>query len=297
MNRLRVSYSPSPPMGTRLLNLGCGSRMHPLWTNVDFNVTAPGIIAHDLRLPLPFETDSFHAVYHSHALEHLDRHDGEQLIEECWRVLAPHGVLRVVVPDVERACRCYLETVDSAEKNDHSVADHEWMMLELFDQFSRTKSGGEMLEYLRSETLDNESFVRSRLGDELVDAVRTNDLEPSPLVTQTFHAPTRAWRRASNEFARLRLTVARVAMRALLGSRGSEALAEGWFRQVGEVHRWAYDRLSLSRLLEKNGFKQVEVLDAFTSAIPDFQTYELDTAKGRTRKPDSLFVEAIKPPS
>ena len=80
------------------LNLGCGVRRHPDWTNVDAHARVRGIIVHDLRTPLPFPDNTFEIVYHSHALEHFDAEDGRRLIRECHRVLAPEGVLRVVVP-------------------------------------------------------------------------------------------------------------------------------------------------------------------------------------------------------
>ena len=56
-----------------------------------------------------------------------------------------------------------------------------------------------------------------------------------------------------------------------------------------------YDEFSLTRLLKNNGFAQVKVLSAFESQIRDFDKYELDVINGEIRKPDSLFVECIKP--
>jgi len=62
----------------------------------------------------------------------------------------------------------------------------------------------------------------------------------------------------------------------------------------GELHRWMYDSFSLARLLEKHGFEQIAECTAFTSRIPHFETYQLDTLDGKIRKPDSLFMEASK---
>jgi predicted SAM-dependent methyltransferase len=58
-------------MTMRLLNLGCGSRWHPDWTNLDRVAAGPGVLAHDLRLGIPFPDGHFDAVYHAHLLEHL----------------------------------------------------------------------------------------------------------------------------------------------------------------------------------------------------------------------------------
>ena len=38
-----------------LLNLGCGTRFHPSWTNVDFVSTGNNVIAHNLLNGIPFE--------------------------------------------------------------------------------------------------------------------------------------------------------------------------------------------------------------------------------------------------
>jgi hypothetical protein len=57
-----------------------------------------------------------------------------------------------------------------------------------------------------------------------------------------------------------------------------------------------YDRWSLRALLEKCGFRDVSVCDASESRIPDFERYHLDVTEARSiRKPDSLFMEALKP--
>ena len=51
------------------LNLGCGTRLHPDWTNVDMARTAPGVIAANLTRGVPFPEARFDVVYQSHVLE------------------------------------------------------------------------------------------------------------------------------------------------------------------------------------------------------------------------------------
>ena len=55
-----------------------------------------------------------------------------------------------------------------------------------------------------------------------------------------------------------------------------------------------YDRFSLGRLLQNIGFESLEVQTAFDSNITDWKTFELDAIGEDIRKPDSLFMEAIK---
>jgi hypothetical protein len=59
-----------------------------------------------------------------------------------------------------------------------------------------------------------------------------------------------------------------------------------------------YDRVSLKLLLEEAGFVDYKVCRFDESRIPDWDRYRLDHARegDKPRKPDSLFVEATKPP-
>jgi SAM-dependent methyltransferase len=56
----------------------------------------------DLTKPLPFGDESCEAVFSSHVFEHLFMDEVERLVPEIKRVLAPGGICRVVVPDLEK---------------------------------------------------------------------------------------------------------------------------------------------------------------------------------------------------
>ncbi len=64
----------------------------------------------NLRKELPFDSSSVDAVYASHVWEHLAVPDAERATRECYRVLKPGGVLRLVVPDVAMMCTTYLQS-------------------------------------------------------------------------------------------------------------------------------------------------------------------------------------------
>jgi hypothetical protein len=75
-----------------------------------------------------------------------------------------------------------------------------------------------------------------------------------------------------------------------------QELEIGRFRKCGEIHQWMYDRYSLSKLLREVGFEKVEVKNAFSSNILNWSDFHLESDNNElVYKPDSLFVEAIKP--
>ena len=245
-----------------LLNLGCGVTFHPDWTNADLIPAAPDILRQDLEKTLCFAGDTFEGVYHSHVLEHLPKAAAESFLKECFRVLRPGGVLRVVVPDLEVIARLYLQYCEEAWRRESGAAEcHEWMTLELLDQMTREYTGGEMLRFWRRKPLPAADLVRARMGAEFLRAV-----------SGAHGGGERAGRGRLGFWAALQ------------------------FRRSGEIHRWMYDRASLRLLLERIGFVAVRVCRAKESAIPDFSEFHLDTdPQGEVRKPDSLFMEALKP--
>ncbi len=270
----------------RLLNLGCGRRTHVAWHNVDF-VGRNGVLAADLRRGVPFPDAVFDAVYNSHVLEHFERAQAPAFLAECRRVLRAGGILRVVVPDLENMARIYLQALDRALGGDSAWQQHyDWMMLELYDQTVRSRPGGEMAAYLRQPKVPNLDFVLGRLGGEarqILDAVRTPPRPGSSRLRSVFRLFTDRDRRRD------------LLARLILG-RDYEAFQLGQFRQRGEIHLWMYDRYSLCRCLEEAGFSDVRQVAPAESRIPDWPTFNLDTEPdGRPYKPDSLYMEAVKP--
>ena len=92
------------PEATQYLNLGCGSRYHPDWINIDIVPHGPEVIQHDLSRGIPLPDASCDVVYHTAVLEHMRRSDAAAFLAECYRVLKPGGIVRVGVPDLERIC-------------------------------------------------------------------------------------------------------------------------------------------------------------------------------------------------
>ena len=126
-----MTAATAVPMQTELkLNLGCGISGAPGWYNIDNSPTIPiarvPLARQILRVPdwprdvrridvlqgLPFADHSVAYIYTSHLLQGLNYAESLSLMKEAWRVLRPRGVLRVAVPDLEKAVKDYLTDPD-----------------------------------------------------------------------------------------------------------------------------------------------------------------------------------------
>lgn len=271
-----------------LVNLGCGTLYRDAWINLDLEPPTPAVRKWDLRRGIPLAPGTADAVYMSHVLEHLCRADAEAVLQDSLRVLRKGGVVRVAVPDLELQCREYLAALEAVGRSEPGAeARHEWMRLELLDQLVRIRVGGDLLGYLLTAPPTQRAFIRSRIGAE---AERywnqTQDVMRAPAYRSGLLRRLPRWARRQ---------LAAAAVRVIAGPAALAAFQEGIFRNSGEVHRWMYDRVSLDRLLRETGFAAFRVVDAWTSDIPSFAQYELDAVGREIRKPDSIFVEAIKP--
>jgi len=93
---VRKARCLAPPLK---LHIACGTDLKPGWVNVDlFEETAD--LRLDLRELFPFPTASVTIIHSEHFLEHLDFPDEvEHFLRESYRVLVPHGVFSVGIPD------------------------------------------------------------------------------------------------------------------------------------------------------------------------------------------------------
>jgi len=93
-----------------LVSLGAGYVGRQGWVNVDA-WAFPGInCVCDMRRNLPFPDGSVRGVFCEHFFEHVDYdEEAPALLSECLRVLAPGGVIRIVVPDGGAYLRAYCE--------------------------------------------------------------------------------------------------------------------------------------------------------------------------------------------
>jgi predicted SAM-dependent methyltransferase len=88
------------------LHLGSGANRLPGWVNIDL-LGMGSDLAWDLRRRLPFADGSAQAAFLEHVIEHFTLADALAVLEDCHRVLAPGGTIRVGVPDLGRYIHSY----------------------------------------------------------------------------------------------------------------------------------------------------------------------------------------------
>lgn len=131
------------------INIGCGLSGIPGWHNLDNSPTIPlsripgvrrllktpawprDVRRYDVRRGLRFSDCSVRYIYSSHTFEHFTYAESLAIAKDCYRVLVPQGIMRVVVPDLERIVRDYISdatpeaarTMISRLSLNHSVHD------------------------------------------------------------------------------------------------------------------------------------------------------------------------------
>lgn len=98
---------------TTKINLGSGHYKLDGWINVDIDFDSrPSVIA-DLSAGLPFRDGTADFMHSEDFIDQLDLETAARFLKECYRVLKPGGVIRVLTPDVEKLCRLYLDDPDA----------------------------------------------------------------------------------------------------------------------------------------------------------------------------------------
>ncbi len=254
------------------LNCGCGKKyvVEDDWVNIDFIPADANVKKVNLLGELPFAASSVDVVFSSHMLEHFTRSQAEVFLKRCYRIMKKGGIVRIVVPDLEDVCKEYLRVLELAKTSDDYSEKYKYVTIELLDQISRKKSGGEMLKYWLSENADIE-YIKERTG-----------------FPEEFDRVAAIQQQKRKGF-----------INKILGIIQKNPLANkymvGRFMFQGEVHQWMYDRYSLPSLLQESGFNKCTVMKCAESDIPNWGKYGLEVnADGSEYKPHSIYVEAVK---
>ncbi len=89
------------------LHWGCGSHTPAGWINSDLR-EGPGVdIAGNILDGLPIDDDSLDYISSQHVLPELNIHEQVPALRELRRMLKPGGVLRMSLPDLDKAIEAY----------------------------------------------------------------------------------------------------------------------------------------------------------------------------------------------
>jgi SAM-dependent methyltransferase len=174
--------SLTPNLESNLLHLGCGLTTPDNWLNVDGSLQvefakrprlkqllvnigvyprsqadipwSPNVLRLNLRKQLPFEDRSFTAIYSSHTFEHLYHNEAVTLARECYRIMKPGGICRIVVPDLTVAIQRYL--VNSSQPEITDAADR---LMDELGLYSRSSKPGILGTYHNITSFHNHKWV------------------------------------------------------------------------------------------------------------------------------------------
>src|SRR5215468_5654296 len=115
-----ASLQASAPGHKTVLNVGCGypprQKLHPHfhgpeWREIRLDLdpaVGPDIVCSITDMS-PISASTIDAVWSSHNLEHLQRHEVPLALSEFIRVLKPHGLLLLTLPDLQRVAQLVVE--------------------------------------------------------------------------------------------------------------------------------------------------------------------------------------------
>jgi predicted SAM-dependent methyltransferase len=95
-------------------------------------------IVHDLtKFPYPLKSESVDAIYASHFVEHLDGIERMKFFDECYRILKPEGIMRLVHPYYKsvRAVQDPTHKWPPISENSYFYWDKKWREMNKLDHY------------------------------------------------------------------------------------------------------------------------------------------------------------------
>lgn len=112
------------------LNLGCGDKIIPEYVNVDVVESRKGQkpdVLCDLHHLAPFADNSVDEILSVHVVEHFWRWEVRDILKEWVRVLKPGGRMILECPNLESACRHFLENTELHSREDQNGQRSMWV--------------------------------------------------------------------------------------------------------------------------------------------------------------------------
>ena len=85
------------------ISIGCGARQKPGWEGLDIVDFGWNHVCNIGTDKFPFEDNSADFIECHNTMEHIDRREWKNMLNECWRVLKQDGVLEIITPDFDKS--------------------------------------------------------------------------------------------------------------------------------------------------------------------------------------------------
>lgn len=98
------------------INLGSGHWKFAGWVNVDIDPGSEPDLVANLAVNLPFADGVARLMHTEDFIDQLELQQAAAFLNECHRILAPGGVLRVLTPDMQKLAHLYLHEPQRLEE-------------------------------------------------------------------------------------------------------------------------------------------------------------------------------------
>ena len=106
------------------LHLGCGDYWFDGYVNIDINIYGGTDMLWDIRKGLPFQPEVVEIIEAYEVLEHFNRDEAFDLLEDWKRVLISGGKVKISVPDFDGLVEKYPEDKEEVIKMVYGFTDH-----------------------------------------------------------------------------------------------------------------------------------------------------------------------------
>ncbi len=83
------------------LHIGSGKNVKDGWLNCDIEPLSTKVAYINVTKKFPLKDNTFDYVYSEHMIEHINHKDGLLMLNECFRILKPNGIIRITTPDID----------------------------------------------------------------------------------------------------------------------------------------------------------------------------------------------------
>lgn len=167
-----------------LINYGCGRHAPDGWLNFDASPTLRierlpiiGLAFRNNRFPanvrfgdivrgLPVPDGSVKAVYASHILEHLALEDFRAALQNTYRMMAPGGTFRLIVPDLQAQIATYVEHTGMGKRD----ANDFFLRTTFLGQEHRPKTLGQHVRAMLGNSEHKWMWDWPSIEDQLIEA-------------------------------------------------------------------------------------------------------------------------------